>query len=690
VKISNPKYTAGRLIKRRLVLVVLLFTVAGVVTLGLTNATVDDPVDERPPHVSVEEMAAEQIIIRYKADVDKAALRQQVSALNAVEKAEIPNLRMKVLKVPKQAREAIIRQLQADPRVEFAEPDGVVEGILTTPNDPELALQWGVPQSTIDLMWDKGRGSDTMTVAVLDSGINASHPDLAGKIATGAKDFINNDSVPEDTSGHGTVVASQIVAKSNNGIGVAGVCWSCKVLPVKVIGANNLATWSAVVQGIDYAASKGAKVINMSFGVVTQVDSLKVAVDDAAAKGILLVAGSANKAEDAAGVIPASYPNVMAVSATNPADELAHYSNFGTVVDIAAPGAARGASHNSDGYTFMHGTSMAAPYVAGIAAVLWSAFPNATAAQIRSAMTSTADTCCAGKISGGRVNAMKAYHKLAGTNPAETTKPVANIVAPTEGLSASGNRIAVSGISSDDVGIATTITGIIGKEYNDARADLGTQAGSLHDITKHADGPLRAVVTAIDTSGNMTRVTRNFTMNNTNPVDKTPPTLSVTAPAAGATISGKSVAIKYTAQDNVLVSMTSVRLDGERFALDVQSPYEVTLDTTKYSNGEHTLQFRAYDTSSHEIIVDRKVVIDNSTVTPPAPPNPPNPPTPPNPPNPNPTPKPGDLNNDGKVNITDLSTLLSNWGKSGVPADINGSGKVDIADLSTLLSNWTR
>lgn len=578
-------------------LVVMVLAGLGLLSLVISRAS-PDPAEPAEAQLSAQAaLAAEQVLVRYRIGADVQALEtlgDRFAQLGAQQVGELKDLRIKLLKVPPAARLQVIERLRADPLVEFAEADSVVRGEVTRPNDPEYASQWSLPKTLIDIAWDRSRGSQSILVANVDTGINFGHPEFAGKTVPGF-DFVNNDSNPTDDNGHGSATAGVIGALTNNGAGMAGGCWECKILPVKVLDGQNAGTISNLAKGIEYAANNGAKIINASVSAAGTSSALETAVNYAAGKGILVVAAASNTGKQEVR-IPASYPNVIAVAATDQNDVLTTYSTFGAHVDIAAPGRARTAAGTGSGYVSIDGTSFSTPTVSAILALLWSAFPNATPAQLRDAVTKTSEVCCDAKISGGRINAAKAMAYMAGN-------------------------------------------------------------GTLADVVR--------------------------------------PTAGITAPAAGATVSG-SVPVNLTAADNVAVAKVDLQINGGIAGADTTAPYNFTWDTTKAPEGPATLKITSFDTTGNSTVVTRTVTVTRATTPPPTPPAPTPTPTPPAPtppppsPNPNPAPKPADLNNDGKVNIADLSILLSNWGKAGVPADLNNSGKVDIADLSILLTNWTK
>jgi thermitase len=249
-------------------------------------------------------------------------------------------------------------------------------------------------------------------VAVIDTGINPNHPEFADRLVPGY-DFVNFDETPEDDHGHGTHVAG-IIAAGINGAGLAGLCPTCKIMPIKVLNSSNQGTWSVVVRGINFAVEQGAEVINLSLGAASGSETVRLAIQAAVDAGIVVVAAAGNNASSAP-YYPAAYPGVIGVSATDNQDQLWGLSNYGENIDLAAPGYRIYSTYNdlsTGGYAYMTGTSMAAPFVAGLAALVISYAPTApTADATLTLMTANADDLGAAGwdqyFGNGRLNACK-------------------------------------------------------------------------------------------------------------------------------------------------------------------------------------------------------------------------------------------------------------------------------------------
>ncbi len=296
-------------------------------------------------------------------------------------------------------REAIVA-LAGVPGIDWAEPDPVGRGAGTTPNDPRLPDQWGLSQAgdhDIDApeAWDLAHGAAGTVIAVLDTGVDPSHPDFAGKLL-GGHDFVHGDDDPRDDNGHGTSVASIAAARGNNGVSVAGVCWDCAILPLKVLDSNTLGFYSWWADGLVYAADRGAPVINMSMGGTGGSTLLRDAIRYAADSGAVIVAAMMNDG-DATPYYPAVYDETVAVGATNELDERAlpfctgGGSNYGPHIDVVAPGEYILGARLGGGESYWCGTSQATAFVSGLAALALSVEPSLGREEARHLLRSGAE-----------------------------------------------------------------------------------------------------------------------------------------------------------------------------------------------------------------------------------------------------------------------------------------------------------
>lgn len=328
-----------------------------------------------------------------------------------------------VLHTPRDRMDRTLRALEADPAVEYAERDARIQAAEVTPNDPLWGSQGAIRQVEGPRAWSTSTGDPSVVVAVLDSGVDASHEDLVGATVTGWN-VLTDTAQTGDDYGHGTAVASVVAARTDNGQGVAGLCWTCAVMPVKVLDANGAGYASDLAAGVRWATDHGAAVINMSVAGPTDTRTLSSAVDYALANGVALVASAGNHAGTAA-TYPAAYEGVIGVGAATPSDQQEDYSNGGDWVDLAAPGCSHtaGAAVGGGGYRAFCGTSAAAPVVAGILGLARAAAPDQGVDALRAALESTA-VPVGSWVHHGRVDAAAAVEQLAeGASPDPTPAP---------------------------------------------------------------------------------------------------------------------------------------------------------------------------------------------------------------------------------------------------------------------------
>ena len=301
-------------------------------------------------------------------------------------------------------RGADVRQLAerfaALPGVDFAEPDYIGQGG-GAPNDPRFNDQWGLQQvSDADVdapeAWDIAVG-EPLLIAVLDTGVDSGHEDLRPKIVPGF-DFVNNDTDAGDDNGHGSNVSSILAAATNNGVGVAGGCWNCRILPLKVLDDQNNGFYSWWADAMGYAADNGARAINISAGGVSPSQTLLNGVIYAYQAGVSIVSITHN---DDANLVryPGAYPHTITVGATDELDRRADPfcysassgSNYGNEIDVVAPGELILGAAMNGGYNLWCGTSQAAPLVAGLDGIIRSIYPSVGREGVRHLISSGAE-----------------------------------------------------------------------------------------------------------------------------------------------------------------------------------------------------------------------------------------------------------------------------------------------------------
>lgn len=347
-----------------------------------------------------------RVLVKFAPGTAQADRDEVLKRHGLAKKTEVYGTDMLVLDAPGKSAKALVQALSKLPAVESAELDFIAT-VNWTPNDPSFGSQWGPKKVSAQGAWDVTKGSSSVLIAVVDTGVDLDHPDLDGKVRTDLDwDFVNNDASAQDDNGHGTHVAGIAAAETNNSTGIAGMCPNCQILPVKVLSSSGSGTYSAIASGIRYAADKGAKVINLSLGGSAGSTALSDAVNYANSKGALLVCAAGNSNTSAASY-PAYYSACVAVAATDSNDNRASFSNYGTWVDTSAPGVSIYATYWNNTYASLNGTSMAAPHVAGLAGLLFS--QGRTQSTVRTRLTSSTYTDPVNSTSiPRRINALKA------------------------------------------------------------------------------------------------------------------------------------------------------------------------------------------------------------------------------------------------------------------------------------------
>jgi subtilisin family serine protease len=342
------------------------------------------------------------VVVHFAGGVSANEQGRLLSRLRATVQERIPQLRTVVLSVASVARAQ--RTLDASPLVAHATRDEVLHVFGSLPDDAFFSYQWGFREAGFGTIWNRPSASRPVVVAVVDTGVDATQPDLAGVVRPEV-DLIPGDTVTGDDNGHGTAVAGVIAALANNGIGGAGVCSACSILPIKVMGSNGNGDLATVAAGIVRAADMGARVIDLSLGGPQGLDALQQAVAYANSKGAVVVAAAGNSGL-ATPFFPAGYPGVISVAGSTQTDRLYPWSEHGPWITVAAPGCnVTPLLHG--GYGQFCGTSSATPLVAGLAGLILAAHPRTTNKRLAAAIEQTAKRAHTG-VHFGRISAAAA------------------------------------------------------------------------------------------------------------------------------------------------------------------------------------------------------------------------------------------------------------------------------------------
>lgn len=349
-----------------------------------------------------------RLLVGYAGNATSEQIQELDSKLGPAIVDTIPELGVRVIVVPQSAQQDVLMRLNEFPQVAYAEPDRIAQAFLV-PSDTYVSRQWGLDSIAAAPAWDNDVGSTSVKIAVLDTGIDYNHGDLYRKVVA-SKDFTGSGSAL-DRNGHGTLVAGVAAAMTDNAYGIAGVGFNSELMDGKVLADNGNGYYSWVAKGIVWAANNGAKVINLSLGGAVPSQTLQNAVDYAWSKGAVVVAAAGNGATSTP-TYPASYRHVLSVGATDQNNARASFSDFGTWVDVAAPGTSILSTYphigRIDRYAYASGTSMAAPFVSGLAALVWNTASGTSAQAVIDRIEQTAAPLSGTPFADGLINAARA------------------------------------------------------------------------------------------------------------------------------------------------------------------------------------------------------------------------------------------------------------------------------------------
>ena len=562
---------------------------------------------------------------------------------------------------------AALQKIKKDPNVKYVEPDFEVSILQTLPNDPGFGDLWGlhntgqiggIPDADMDApeAWDIETGSSDVVIAVIDTGVDYNHEDLSANMwinpgeipGNGIDDdnngyvddvhgwdFCNSDSDPMDDHDHGTHCSGTIAAVGNNGVGIAGVNWTAKIMAIKFLSAGGSGSTSDAILSVQYATTMkldyGIPVIatSNSWGGGDFSQALEDAIAEADAAGILFVAGAGNEGmnNDIYPFYPANHnvPNVIAVAATDDADYLAWFSNYGAIsVDLAAPGVGILSTVIGNGYSFSDGTSMAAPHVSGLVGLVKAQFPGITHLEIKDRILGSVNPIPDLQgitVSGGRLNAWNALDAdsiapaevtdLAVTGSALSSVTLAWTATGNDGLTGTAGsydvRYSTSFISDANWGMAAQAVGEPNPHVSGSMETF-TVPGLSSDITYHFALKVK------DNVGNESGLS-NVVEGSTGP-DNFAPIVTITNPADGSEVSG-TVIVMASASDNVGVTKVEFYVDGEVKSTDTISPYNWGWYTTTVADGSHTVEAKAYDAAGNVGSDQISVTVNNADTIPP-------------------------------------------------------------------------
>ncbi len=593
---------------------------AGLLNAGLAGT---DSVDEKyfttsestidSEAVSSAPIVPGRVLVKFREGTHPAVVNLITTALDLRVEDAIPELGVLFVQVPDGASERdyadLLKRFSA---VEYAELDYLLQpssyfSTLVIPNDPLFDLNtsynygWHLTRIGAPAAWYYQRGSPQIVIAIIDGGVNPV-PDLVSRLVPGWN-FYDGNRDTRDIDGHGTAVAGVVGAATNNGIGVAGVTWGCRIMPIRVAAPNGNGSYGVIAQALVWAANNGARVAAVSWAMSTY---------DNRSEGNRLVTDAARYfMERARGVVtmpsgndglpitgnPPDNPYILRVGAISREHQRAPFSNYGSDLDLVAPGDEIITTTRTGSYTLAGGTSFSHPIVAGVAALMLSANPYLTGERVQSILQQTAvDMGPPGwdwEYGWGCVNAYRAVMVARGLSP-ERTPPSVRITSHRNGEVVSG-AFWISCEASDPTGIShveiyvddTRLTWRLNEPYRVWWNSLTVPPG-WHTLSAVAhDGAGNRGVHAIQIYVN-------------NPEDRYPPTVQITAingqpPVDGMVLQGDGLVVEVDARDDVGVVRAELYVDGVRRYTTTAPPFTFRGSTGSWSSGEHTLRVRVYD-----------------------------------------------------------------------------------------------
>jgi thermitase len=548
------------------------------------------------------EFARGRILIEARAGLSDAELDTVVKA-HGGKRRKLGQSRMHVVDLPPGlSEEDAVAKLSRRAEIKFAELDRKVNVAMAV-NDPYIGSAWHIGKIGASTAWDSTQGGG-ITIAVLDTGVNAAHPDLKDRLVAGYNAYDNN-TVTSDLCGHGTAVAGTAAASTNNAMGVAGVAGAARIMPVRIAYKDSTgacpAYFSTIASGITWAADNGARIANVSYVGIAGSAAVKSAARYMKGKGglVFISAGNNNVDEN---VTPDDA--FIIVSSTDSADNKSSFSSWGSFVSLAAPGTGIWTTNNALGYSAWNGTSFASPVSAGVAGLMMAARPDLSAEQIEKLLFQTSvDLGAAGRdpvFGYGRVNAAAAVAAArALVNTVDTVAPQAAIAAPLGSSTVSGS-VPVSVNISDNVGVVRVDLKVNGTTV---ATDSAAPYSFSWNSTGVVNGMASLVAVAYDAAGNA-GASNTVAVNVVNAVpvvtaDTVAPTVSINNPVAG-TVSG-TVSVAVAAADNAGAAgiRTALSIDGKVVSNGQGGSLSYSWNTRKVAAGAHTISVTARDAAGN-------------------------------------------------------------------------------------------
>lgn len=585
-------------------LAVLCEATALAVAIGFSGAAAGEGVPQRPASAAGN-WASGYILVQPRAGLSSGEFAKALAPHGGQSIGQMDRIGVHVIALPPNAREDVVAAaLAKNPNIKFAEVDRLVSPSLAT-NDTYYSSEWHLAKTAAPSAWDYATGAG-VTVAILDSGVDPNHPDLAGQFVAGWN-YYDNNSNTADVFGHGTKVAGVVAAVGNNAAGVVGVAYKAKIMPMRVTDTSGTATLSAFTSALTWAADHGAKVANLSFPVQSSSTVISAAQYFKNKGGVVVNSAGNYGTLDSTAASDA----LVTVSATESTDVVASWSSYGPSVDLSAPGSGIWTTVMGGSYGSVSGTSFSSPLTAGVAALVLSKNPALTPTQVVDVLKTTAQDLGAVGVDNyygaGRVNAYSAVLKASQVVAADTTAPTVAISAPTSGTSVLG-AVAVNASASDNVGVAR-----VELYVNNKLVATDTVAPYAFSWDSSALAGTTAALTAkaYDAAGNVGSTSVSVAVTGGAPAvvaDTTPPVVVVTSPGNGSVVTG-NVTVSTSASDNSGAAgiNQSLYIDGQLVATGNGSTLSYKWNTNRTAKGTHIISVNARDAAGNFSTAQRTV-----------------------------------------------------------------------------------
>ncbi len=580
-------------------------------TTSLNTASVSFNFEEdADPVVADLPFAADELIAKITPGATNADLQSTYNDLGATVIENITEIQSTVLRVSPDRRDEIARTISTDPLFESVHKNYFYD-LQARPNDANFNRQSHLTIINAQSAWDTVTGDESVLIAVLDTGIEPTHPDLEDKLTAGYNAFDDNNDTA-DVFGHGTAVAGTVAAITDNRIGVSGVAWDNPILPVRISDSRGRAAARTIAKSIIYATDRGAKVINISFAPIAADRTIQAATQYAFANGAIVVIASGNNGR---ALKSRGYETALFIGATQNARSLAEFSNTGPFMDLVAPGVDIRTTLIDESYGLISGTSFSSPIVAGVAALVISANPDLRPSTIQQILLDTAgDLGVRGwddAFGNGMVNAAAAVQQATEIIEEEDDEsPEVDFLSPDNNESVSG-KITVSVEAFDRFDIADVVLSIDGVPFATDTAKNYRFVVNTKDLS---NGTHTLTAVATDQSGNASdpasirirvegsRVDSGNGSNGSGS-DNDNPVVVINFPVQGSTVVS-SVGVQATVTDNNNLATIEWLVDGSRkettSVSGTRAVESFVWDASNARRGTHTITVRATDRAGNQ------------------------------------------------------------------------------------------